>query len=164
MADKREMKARVIGTDAKTDIALIKVDAKDLPHVVLGDSSKVEVGDIALALGNPFGLGQTVTMGIVSATGRGGLGIEDYEDFIQTDASINPGNSGGALVNTRGELIGVNTAILSPSGGNLGIGFAVPSNMARDVMDQIIRTGKVTRGYLGVIVQDITPELATAMK
>src|SRR5256712_3949079 len=164
MADKREMKARVIGTDAKTDIALIKVDAKDLPHVVLGDSSKVEVGDIALALGNPFGLGQTVTMGIVSATGRGGLGIEDYEDFIQTDASINPGNSGGALVNVRGELIGVNTAILSPSGGNLGIGFAVPSNMVRDVMDQIIRTGKVTRGYMGVTIQDITSDLATALK
>src|SRR6185369_5158474 len=111
LADKREMKARVIGTDAKTDVALIKVDAKDLPRVALGNSSNVEVGDIALAIGNPFGLGQTVTMGIVSATGRGGLGIEDYEDFIQTDASINPGNSGGALVNTKGELIGINTAI-----------------------------------------------------
>src|ERR1051326_3343115 len=160
MGDKREMKARVIGTDAKTDIALIKVDAKDLPHVVMGDSSKLEVGDIALAMGNPFGLGQTVTMGIISATGRGGLGIEDYEDFIQTDASINPGNSGGALVNTRGELIGINTAILSRSGGNLGIGFAVPSNMIRDVMSQIIRTGKVTRGYLGVMIQNITPDLA----
>src|SRR5499427_10096794 len=164
MSDKREMKARVIGTDSQTDIALIKVDAKDLPHVTLGSSAAVEVGDIALAIGNPFGLGQTVTMGIVSATGRGGLGIEDYEDFIQTDASINPGNSGGALVNIRGELIGLNTAILSPSGGNLGIGFAVPSNMVRTVMDQIIRTGKVTRGYLGVTIQDITPELSRAMK
>src|SRR5436189_5362011 len=164
MADKREMKARVIGTDAKTDIALIKVDARDLPHVVLGDSSKVEVGDIALAMGNPFGLGQTVTMGIISATGRGGLGIEDYEDFIQTDASINPGNSGGALVNTRGELIGINTAILSRSGGNQGVGFAVPANMVRSVMDQIIKTGKVTRGYIGISIQDITPELASAMK
>src|SRR5436309_8499575 len=160
MADKREMKARVIGTDARTDIALIKVDAKDLPHVVLGDSSKVEVGDIALAMGNPFGLGQTVTMGIISATGRGGLGIEDYEDFIQTDASINPGNSGGALVNTRGELIGINTAILSPSGGNLGIGFAVPVSLARNVMDQIVRSGKVTRAWLGVALQDVTGDIA----
>ena len=139
MADKREMKARVIGTDAKTDIALIKVDARDLPHVVLGDSSKVEVGDIALAMGNPFGLGQTVTMGIISATGRVGLGIEDYEDFIQTDASINPGNSGGALVNTRGELIGINSALFSPStsessAGNVGIGFAIPSNVVKQVL------------------------------
>src|SRR5262249_14017940 len=122
MSDKRELKARVIGTDARTDIALIKVDARDLPHVTLGNSSTVEVGDIALAMGNRFGLGQTVTMGIISATGRGGLGIEDYEDFIQTDASINPGNSGGALVNTKGELIGINTAILSRSGGNQGVG------------------------------------------
>src|SRR5499426_3144855 len=164
MSDKREMKARVIGTDSQTDVALIKVDAKDLPHVALGSSAAVEVGDIALAIGNPFGLGQTVTMGIVSAIGRGGLGIEDYEDFIQTDASINPGNSGGALVNVRGELIGINTAILSPSGGNLGIGFAVPSNMVRTVMDQIITTGKVTRGYLGVTIQDINADLAKAMK
>jgi serine protease Do len=122
------------------------------------------VGDIALAIGNPFGLGRTVTMGIVSATGRGGLGIEDYEDFIQTDASINPGNSGGALTNVRGELIGVNTAILSPSGGNLGIGFAVPSNMVRTVLDEIVRTGKVTRGFMGVVLQDVTPDLAAAMK
>src|SRR5438309_6917108 len=163
MADKREMKARVIGTDAKTDIALIKVDAKDLPHVVLGDSTKVEVGDIALAMGNPFGLGQTVTMGIISATGRGGLGIEDYEDFIQTDASINPGNSGGALVNTRGELIGINTAIISNGGGgNQGIGFAVPVNMARTVMEQILKTGKVSRGYLGVMIQEVTADLGKA--
>ena len=163
MADKREMKARVIGTDAKTDIALIKVDAKDLPHVVLGDSSKVEVGDIALAMGNPFGLGQTVTMGIISATGRGGLGIEDYEDFIQTDASINPGNSGGALVNTRGELIGINTAILSRSGGNQGVGFAVPVDLVRHVMTQLKENGTVTRARLGVYFQELTPKLASAL-
>ena len=163
MGDKREMKARVIGTDAKTDIALIKVDAKDLPHVVLGESSKVEVGDIALAMGNPFGLGQTVTMGIISATGRGGLGIEDYEDFIQTDASINPGNSGGALVNTRGELIGINTAILSRSGGNQGVGFAVPVDLVRNVMTQLKEKGTVTRARLGVYFQELTPKLASAL-
>src|SRR5947208_798512 len=163
MADKREMKARVIGTDARTDVALIKVDAKDLPHVVLGDSSKVEVGDIALAMGNPFGLGQTVTMGIISATGRGGLGIEDYEDFIQTDASINPGNSGGALVNTRGELIGINTAILSRSGGNQGVGFAVPVDLVRHVMTQLKENGAVTRARLGVYFQELTPKLASAL-
>src|SRR5207302_712515 len=163
MGDKREMKARVIGTDAKTDIALIKVDAKDLPHVTLGESSKVEVGDIALAMGNPFGLGQTVTMGIISATGRGGLGIEDYEDFIQTDASINPGNSGGALVNTRGELIGINTAILSRSGGNQGVGFAVPVDLVRHVMTQLKEKGTVTRARLGVYFQELTPKLASAL-
>jgi serine protease Do len=163
LSDARELPGRIIGTDPGTDIAVLKIDTNHLSALPFGDSSKVEVGDIALALGNPFGLGRTVTMGIVSATGRGGLGIEEYEDFIQTDASINPGNSGGALVNVRGELIGVNTAILSPSGGNLGIGFAVPSNMVRNVMDQIVKTGKVTRGYLGVILQDITPELAKAM-
>jgi Do/DeqQ family serine protease len=163
MGDKREMKARVIGTDAKTDIALIKVDAKDLPRVVLGDSSKVEVGDIALAMGNPFGLGQTVTMGIISATGRSGLGIEDYEDFIQTDASINPGNSGGALVNTRGELIGINTAILSRSGGNQGVGFAVPVDLVRHIMTELKDKGTVTRARLGVYFQELTPKLASAL-
>src|SRR5437867_5648728 len=163
MADKREMKARVIGTDARTDIALIKVDAKDLPHVTIGSSASVEVGDIALAIGNPFGLGQTVTMGIVSATGRGGLGIEDYEDFIQTDASINPGNSGGALVNTKGELIGINTAILSGSGGNQGVGFAVPVDMVRQVMTQLKEKGAVTRARLGVFFQELTPKLASAL-
>src|SRR2546427_3320427 len=164
LSDKREMAGKIVGMDPGTDIAVVKIPTDHLSVLPFSDSSKVEVGDIALAIGNPFGLGRTVTMGIVSAIGRGGLGIEDYEDFIQTDASINPGNSGGALVNVRGELIGVNTAILSPSGGNLGIGFAVPSNMVRSVMDQIIKTGKVTRGYLGVSIQDITPDLATAMK
>jgi len=163
MSDGRELKARVIGTDAKTDIALIKIDAKDLPHVTLGNSSTVEVGDIALAMGNPFGLGQTVTMGIVSATGRGGLGIEEYEDFIQTDASINPGNSGGALVNTKGELIGINTAILSRSGGNQGVGFAVPVDMVRQVMTQLREKGTVTRARLGVYFQELTPKLASAL-
>src|SRR3989475_3322562 len=164
LSDKREMAGKIVGMDPGTDIAVVKIPTDHLSVLPFSDSSKVEVGDIALAIGNPFGLGRTVTMGIVSAIGRGGLGIEDYEDFIQTDASINPGNSGGALVNVRGELIGVNTAILSPSGGNLGIGFAVPSNMVRDVMDQIIRTGKVTRGYMGVTIQDITSDLATALK
>jgi serine protease Do len=164
LSDNREFPGHLVGIDPGTDVAVVKIDADHLSVLPFADSSKVQVGDIALALGNPFGLGRTVTMGIVSATGRGGLGIEDYEDFIQTDASINPGNSGGPLINIRGELIGVNTAILSPSGGNLGIGFAVPSNMVRTVMDQIIKTGKVTRGYLGVSVQDVTPELAEAMK
>src|SRR5215813_7316476 len=164
LSDKREMEGKIVGIDPGTDIAVVKIDTDHLSVLPFADSSKVEVGDIALALGNPFGLGRTVTMGIVSAIGRGGLGIEDYEDFIQTDASINPGNSGGALINVRGELIGVNTAILSPSGGNLGIGFAVPSNMVRTVLEQIIKTGKVTRGYMGVSVQDVTPELAEAMK
>jgi serine protease Do len=163
MSDGREMKARVIGTDAKTDIALIKVDAKDLPHVALGSSANVEVGDIALAMGNPFGLGQTVTMGIISATGRSGLGIEDYEDFIQTDASINPGNSGGALVNTKGELIGINTAILSRSGGNQGVGFAVPVDMVRGVMTQLKENGAVTRARLGAGIQPLTPKLASSL-
>jgi serine protease Do len=164
LSDNREMSGQVVGTDPGTDIAVIKIPTDHLSTLPFADSSKVEVGDIALALGNPFGIGRTVTMGIVSATGRGGLGIEDYEDFIQTDASVNPGNSGGPLVNVRGELIGLNTAILSPSGGNLGIGFAVPSNMARTVMEQIIKNGKVTRGYLGVTIQDVTSELAKAMK
>jgi serine protease Do len=160
LSDKREMKARVIGTDAKTDVALLKLDSTSLPFLKLGSSSNVEVGDIALAIGNPFGLGQTVTMGIVSALGRGGLGIEQYEDFIQTDAAINPGNSGGALVNVDGELIGINTAILSESGGYQGVGFAVPIDMARQVMTQLKEHGSVTRAYLGAYLQELTPELA----
>jgi Do/DeqQ family serine protease len=163
MSDKREMRARVVGTDAKTDIALLKLDAGSLPFVKLGTSSNVEVGDLALAVGNPFGLGQTVTMGIISAIGRGNLGIEQYEDFIQTDAAINPGNSGGALVDVKGELIGINTAILSGSGGNQGVGFAVPIDMARNVMTQLKEKGSVTRAYLGLYLQDMTPELASGL-
>ncbi len=158
--DQKSRPVRVVGTDPQTDLAVVKLDQKGLTPLPLADSSKVQVGDIALAIGDPFGIGPTVTMGIVSATGRGNLGIETEEDFIQTDAAVNPGNSGGALINTRGELIGINTAILSPTGGNLGIGFAVPSNMARSVMEQIAKAGKVVRGYLGVAVQNVTPELA----
>jgi serine protease Do len=164
LPDRREFKARVIGTDPKTDIALIKIDASGLPAITVGDSAKLQVGDAVLAIGNPYGVGQTVTMGIVSATRRSNLGIEDYEDFIQTDAPINPGNSGGALVNDRGELVGINTAIIAPgSGGNQGIGFAVPINLARNVMDQITSQGHVTRSYLGVTVQEVTPAIAKAM-
>ncbi len=163
MPDKHEYKAQVVGTDPKTDIAVLKVDAGTLNPVTIGDSDKVQVGDYVLAVGNPFGVGKTVTMGIVSATGRANLGIEDYEDFIQTDASINPGNSGGALVNDRGELIGINTAILANgSEGNQGIGFAVPIKVARTVMDQIVKDGKVTRAYLGVMAQEVTPSIAKA--
>ena len=161
--DKREMKARVIGTDPRTDIAVLKIEGSNFPALTLADSSKVEVGDIVLAIGDPFGVGQTVTAGIVSATGRGGLGIEQVEDFIQTDAPINPGNSGGALVDDEGHLIGINTAILSGnSGGNQGIGFAVPINMARHDMDEILAHGKVEHGYLGILPQDVTPALAKA--
>jgi serine protease Do len=164
LPDRREFKAKVIGTDAKTDIAVIKIDASNLPVITVGNSSRIQIGDAVLAIGNPYGVGQTVTMGIVSATGRNGLGIEDYEDFIQTDASINPGNSGGALVNDRGELIGINTAILAPgSGGNQGIGFAVPVNLARNVMDQIVAHGSVERAYLGVTIQEVTPAIAKAI-
>ena len=164
LSDKRELKAQIVGTDPKTDVAVLKLEGASFPAITLGDSSKVQVGDYALAIGDPFGVGQTVTMGIVSAKGRGNLGIEDYEDFIQTDAPINPGNSGGALVNDRGELVGINTAILSHgSGGNEGIGFAIPVNLARNVMNQILDHGKVTRGYLGVVVQPITPAMAKAL-
>lgn len=165
LPDRRQFKATVIGTDAKTDIALIKIDASGLPAITIGNSSKLQVGDEVLAVGNPYGIGQTVTMGIVSATGRTGLGIEDYEDFIQTDAPINPGNSGGALVNDRGELVGINTAILAEGsgGGNQGIGFAVPVNLARQVMDEIVDHGHVTRSYLGVSIQEVTPAIAKAI-
>src|SRR5690348_1465454 len=166
LSDKRQLKAKIVGTDPRTDIAVLKIPASNLSTVTLGDSTKAKVGDLVLAIGDPFGIGETVTMGIVSATGRRDLrleGPEGYEDFIQTDASINPGNSGGALVNTRGELIGINTAIISNGGGgNQGIGFAVPVNMARTVMEQILKTGKVTRGFLGVSIQEVTADLAKA--
>jgi serine protease Do len=164
LTDGREFTAKVIGRDPKSDIAVVKIDAKELPTVPLADSDKVQVGDVVLAIGNPFGVGQTVTSGIISATGRGNMGIEDYEDFIQTDAAINPGNSGGALVDAEGRLIGINTAILSRSGGNQGIGFAIPSDLAHNVMDSLVKYGHVTRGYLGVMIQDITPALASQFK
>jgi len=159
LSDKREFKATLVGTDAKTDIAVLRIEADNLPVIVWADSDKLEVGEFVLAVGNPFGLTQTVTLGIVSALGRA-AGIAEYEDFIQTDAAINPGNSGGALVSTHGELVGINTAIFSQSGGNMGIGFAVPSNLARSVVDQLVRHGKVERGWLGVSIQDLSAELA----
>jgi len=162
--EKTVFNAKVVGTDPQTDIAVIKVDGHKLPAIVIADSDTLEVGDTVVAIGNPFGVGQTVTMGIVSAKGRGGLQITDYEDFIQTDASINPGNSGGALVDVEGRLVGINTAILSRSGGNQGVGFAVPINLARYVMERLIRDGKVTRGMLGVLIQPVTPELAKEFK
>jgi serine protease Do len=160
LIDKREFKGKVIGTDPRTDLAVIKIDAKGLPAIKIGDSDKLRVGELVMAIGNPFGLGHTTTMGIVSAVGRSNVGVADYEDFIQTDAAINPGNSGGALVNIKGELVGINTAIFSTSGGYMGIGFAIPSNMAKIVMEGIIKHGKVIRGWLGVTIQDITPEIA----
>jgi serine protease Do/serine protease DegQ len=162
LSDARQLSAKLIGTDPESDIAVLKVDSKDLTELPVADSSQLQVGDFVVAIGNPFGLGQTVTSGIVSALGRSGLGIEGYEDFIQTDASINPGNSGGALVNLRGELIGINTAILAPSGGNVGIGFAIPSNMASQIKNTLVEHGSVKRGQLGVSIQDISPELAQA--
>ncbi|MGH7231217.1 MAG: DegQ family serine endoprotease [Nitrospiraceae bacterium] len=160
LSDKREFKAKLIGTDSKTDLAVLQVEADGLHTIPWGDSDTLEVGEFVLAVGNPFGLNQTVTMGIVSAVGRASMGIAEYEDFIQTDAAINPGNSGGALVNARGELIGINTAIFSQSGGNMGIGFAVPSSMARSILDQLTKNGKVVRGWLGVSIQELSPELA----
>jgi Do/DeqQ family serine protease len=163
LKDRRTYPARLVGTDPETDIALLQLEAPDLTAVPLGDSARLQVGDVVMAIGNPFGLGQTVTSGIVSALGRSGLGIEGYEDFIQTDASINPGNSGGALVNSRGELIGINTAILGPTGSSIGIGFAVPVNMAGAVMTQLIEHGEVRRGRLGITIQDLTPALADSM-
>ena len=157
---KRTLKAKVIGTDPKTDVAVIKIDAANLPVLPWGDAAQLEVGEMVLAVGNPFGLSQTVTMGIISAVGRANVGIVDYEDFIQTDAAINPGNSGGALVNLKGELIGINTAIFSQTGGSMGIGFAIPSNMAKSVMQNLIKHGKVVRGWIGVSIQEVTPDLA----
>ena len=157
----KEYEARVVGTDPKSDIAVLKIEAKDLPAVTLGNSDVLEVGDLVLAIGNPFNIGQTVTMGIVSATGRGNMGL-DYEDFIQTDAAINPGNSGGALVDASGRLIGINTAIISRSGGNQGIGFAVPVNLARNVMENLVEHGRVIRGFLGVNIQNVNQDLADA--
>ena len=162
LADRRNLTATLIGSDAATDIALLQIEAASLTALPFGDSATVQVGDFVLAIGNPFGLGQTVTSGIVSALGRTGLGIEGYEDFIQTDASINPGNSGGALVDLDGTLVGINAAILSATGGNIGIGFAVPSNMARAVMEQLLEHGEIRRGRLGITAQDLTPDLATA--
>jgi serine protease Do len=161
--DKREFKGKVVGNDPRTDLAVIKIDGRDLPTLRIGQSGKLKTGDIVLAIGNPFGLNQTITMGIVSAVGRSNIGLADLEDFIQTDAAINPGNSGGALINSSGELVGINTAIFSTSGGYMGIGFAIPSDMARSVMDSIIKTGKVVRGWLGVSIQDLTPDLATSL-
>ena len=157
---KKEYTAKIIGKDRATDVAVLKISANNLPAVTLADSDQLEIGDVVLALGNPFGIGQTVTMGIVSATGRSGLGFNGYEDFIQTDAAINPGNSGGALVDAEGRLVGINTAIISRSGGNQGIGLAVPVNLARSVLDKLVSGGKVTRGYLGILPQDVDAGLA----
>ncbi len=164
LSDGRKMSAKVVGTDPDTDLALIKVDAEHLPAITFASSDKLNVGDVVLAIGNPFGVGQTVTQGIVSALGRNHLGINIYENFIQTDASINPGNSGGALIDTDGNLVGVNSAIYSRSGGSMGIGFAIPATLARQVMEQIITQGNVTRGWIGIEAQDITPELAESFK
>ncbi|HXX53633.1 MAG TPA: DegQ family serine endoprotease [Thermodesulfovibrionales bacterium] len=160
LSDKREFKGKVVGADPKTDLAVVKIDSDHLPTIKWGDSDRLKAGEIVFAIGNPFGLSQTVTSGIVSATGRANVGIADYEDFIQTDAPINPGNSGGALVNAKGELVGINTAIFSTSGGYQGIGFAIPTSMAKVVMDNLVSKGKVIRGWLGVSVQPVTGDLA----
>lgn len=164
LIDGRVYHAKLLGSDPDLDIAIVKIDAESLTDIPIADSNWLEVGDFVVAIGNPFGLGQTVTTGVVSALGRSGLGIEGYENFIQTDASINPGNSGGALVNLKGELVGINTAIISPAGGNVGIGFAIPANMAAASMAQIIRYGEVRRGQIGVSIQDITPDLRRAFE
>lgn len=163
LKDGRQFDAELIGSDAGTDIGLVKINADRLTAIPLGDSDTLKVGDFVIAIGNPFGLGQTVTSGIVSALGRSGLSRDKYESFIQTDAPINPGNSGGALINTKGELVGINTAIIAPGGGNVGIGFAVPAKMARAVMDQLIRHGEVRRGRVGITIQDVTPDIAGAL-
>jgi len=161
--DKRRFAARLVGSDAGTDVALLQIEAKGLVEVRLGDSDALAVGDFVVAIGNPFGIGQTATSGIVSALGRSGLSVEGFEDFIQTDAAINPGNSGGALISLNGELVGINSAIIGPGGGNVGIGFAVPVNMVRAVMRQLVRYGEVRRGRLGISMQDLTPELARSL-
>jgi Do/DeqQ family serine protease len=160
LSDNRRFEAEVIGSDEGTDIGLLRIDADNLTALELGDSDSLEVGDFVLAIGNPFGIGQTVTSGIVSALGRGGLSADGYEDFIQTDASINPGNSGGALIDLNGQLVGINSAIIAPTGGNVGIGFAVPSNMASGVMEQLLEFGEVRRGRLGITISDLTPDLS----
>ena len=162
LRDGRQLEAELVGTDQETDIAVIKIPAENLTDLKTTDSDKLRVGDFVVAIGNPFGLGQTVTSGIVSALSRSGLGIEDYEDFIQTDASINPGNSGGALVNLRGELVGINTAIFSQTGGNIGIGFAIPINLALQIMEQLLESGEVKRGVIGIQAQNLNPDLAEA--
>jgi len=162
LRDGRSTTAKVIGSDPETDLAVLKIDLKNLPAITLGKSERVRVGDVTLAIGNPFGVGQTVTMGIVSATGRSALGINTFENFIQTDAAINPGNSGGALVDARGNLIGINTAIFSQTGSSVGIGFAIPTSLAKDVMEQIIKHGRPLRGWLGIEAQTLTPELLDA--
>ncbi len=164
LSDRREFSAKVVGTDPKTDLAVIKIEAKELPSLKWAEYEKLQVGDLVLAVGSPFGLSSTVTLGIISALGRGNVGIADYEDFIQTDAAINPGNSGGALVNMNGDLIGINTAIFSRTGGSEGIGFAIPSSIALDIVDSLQKTGKVVRGWMGVAIQEITPALAKSFK
>jgi serine protease Do len=166
LADGRELDARLVGSDPKSDLAVLRLGGNPGPlqPLALGDSSKLRLGEVVLAIGNPFGVGQTVTMGIVSALGRANMGIVDYEDFIQTDAAINPGNSGGALVSMRGELVGIPTAILSRTGGYQGIGFAIPSNMAKPIADALLKHGRVTRGWLGVVIQDLTEQMAAALK
>jgi len=164
LSDRREFSAKTIGTDPKTDLAVIKIEASNLPSVKWAEYEKLQVGDLVLAIGSPFGLSSTVTLGIISALGRGNVGIADYEDFIQTDAAINPGNSGGALVNMNGDLIGINTAIFSRTGGSEGIGFAIPSSIALDIVESLQKTGKVVRGWMGVAIQEITPALAKSFK
>jgi serine protease Do len=164
LADRRQYKGRVVATDPKTDVAVVKIHASGLPTVPWGDSSTLAVGDFVLAIGNPLGLSRTVTFGIVSAVGRADVGVADFEDFVQTDAPINPGNSGGALVNINGELVGINTAIASPTGGSVGVGFAIPSNMARTAMQSLIKTGRVVRGFLGASTQDVSPLLAKVFR
>jgi serine protease DegQ len=164
LSDGRKLSAKVVGTDPDTDLALIRVDADNLPAITFASSDKLSVGDVVLAIGNPFGVGQTVTQGIVSALGRSHLGINIYENFIQTDASINPGNSGGALIDTEGNLVGINSAIYSRNGGSMGIGFAIPATLAQQITEQIVAQGNVTRGWIGIEAQDITPELAESFR